>query len=81
VRVVVLDLRNRVLDEGFEAAALESVIEAVETWGAELILTGISPISESMVMELETAHLLLRKNLAEAIATAFQVSEAQRHLL
>jgi len=81
VRVVVLDLRNRILDEGFEASALEIVIEAVESWGAELILTGVSPISESTVMELETAHLLLRKSLAEAIATAFQVSDAQRHLL
>jgi hypothetical protein len=56
------------------------VLETIEGWGAEVILTSISPFSEPVVQEIEATHLLLCKNLPEAIATAFQVSEAQRHL-
>lgn len=81
VRVVVLDLRNRVLDESFDCAALEVVLEAVETWGAETIVTGVSPLSEGVIAQLEASHLLLRKNVAEAVTAAFQIADAQRHLL
>ena len=81
VRVVVLDLGGAVIDEGFGAAGLERLIEEVEAWGAEIILTGISPLSEQVVAELQASHLLSRKDLPEAIAYAFQIAEAQRHLL
>ncbi|MCP5041451.1 MAG: hypothetical protein GY944_10535 [bacterium] len=81
VRTVVVDLRGEALDEGFAAAALEQILETVEAWGAEAILTGVSPIAEPIVAELEAKHLLLRKDLPEAIAAAFQIAEAQRHLL
>ena len=76
-----LDLCGAVLDEAFGAAALENLIENVQSWGAEVILTGISPLSEDVVAELQANLLLSRKDLPEAIAYAFQVAEAQRHLL
>ena len=81
VRVVVLDLCGAVLDEAFGAAALESLVENIQSWGAEVILTGISPLSEDVVAELQANLLLSRKDLPEAIAYAFQIAEAQRYLL
>ena len=81
VRTVVVDLRGEELDEGFAAAALEQILETIEAWGAEAILTGVAPLAEAVVADLEVKHLLLRKDLPEAIAAAFQIAEAQRHLL
>jgi hypothetical protein len=81
VRTVVVDLRGEGLDEGFTAAALEQILETVEAWGAEAILTNVSPLAEPVVADLEVKHLLLRKDLPEAIAAAFQIAEAQRHIL
>ncbi len=81
VRAVVVDLLGEGLDEGFTAAALEQILETVEAWGAEAILTNVSPMAEAIVADLEVKHLLLRKDLPEAIAVAFQIAEAQRHLL
>lgn len=78
VRVVVIDLGGAVIDEGFGAACLEQVLDAIVGWGAEPILTGISPLSEPAVADLEKTHLVIRKDLPEAIAAAFQIAEAQR---
>jgi anti-anti-sigma regulatory factor len=78
VRVVVVDLGGAVIDEGFGAASLEQVLDAVAGWGAEAILTGISPLSEPVVADLEKTHLVMRKDLTAAIAAAFQIAEAQR---
>lgn len=78
VRVVVIDLAGAIIDEGFGAAALEQVLDAVEGWGAEPILTGISPLSEPVVADLEASHLVVSKDLPEAIALGFQVAELQR---
>jgi hypothetical protein len=81
IRAVVVDLRDRELDEGFGAAALEQVLETVESWNAQSLVTGIGPGAEAAIASLETSHLILRKDLSEAIATAFQVADAQKHLL
>jgi hypothetical protein len=81
VRAVVLDLRSAPLDEGYGAIALEQVLESIDIWGAEVILTGVSDLSASVVADLEDQRLLLRKDISEAIATAFQIAEVQRHLL
>src|SRR5262249_13953415 len=78
VRVVIVDLSGAVIDEGFGAASLEQVLAAVESWGAEPVLTGISPLSEPVVADLQKTHLVIRKDLPEAIASAFQIAEAQR---
>lgn len=78
VRVVVLDLAGAIIDEGFGAAALEQVLDAIESWGAEPILTGVSPLSEAAVADVERTHLLMRKDLPDAIASAFQIADALR---
>jgi hypothetical protein len=81
IRAVVIDLRDQPLDEGFGAAALEQILETIETWNAQSLITGVSPQSEAAIASLEVSHLVLRKDLPEAIATAFQISDAQRHQL
>ncbi len=78
VSVVVIDLAGAILDEGFGAASLERTLDAIEAWGAEAILTGVSPLSEAVLADLDRTHLVLRKDLPEAVAAAFQIAEAQR---
>jgi hypothetical protein len=70
-----------VLDDGLGAAALERVVGEIQSWNAEVILTGVSPLSEETVAELQASHMLTRKDLAEAVAYAFQIADAQRRLL
>jgi hypothetical protein len=78
VRVVVVDLSGAIVDDGFGALALERILDAIAGLGAEPILAGVSPLSMGAVSELERAHALVRKDLPEAIAAAFQIAEAQR---
>ena len=78
VSVVVLDLTGTLVDEGFGAVALERALEAVSSWGAEALLTGVSPLSEPAVAGIEQPHLIVQKDLQEAIALAFQIAEATR---
>jgi len=81
VSVVILDLGGVLLDEAFGALALERTLDAIESWGAEPILTEVAPLSESVVAGLEREAVLVRKSLPEAISSAFQIVEAQRTLL
>ena len=81
VRVVVVDLASAIIDESFGALELERVLETIERLGAEPILTGISPLSERAVADLEVSHLIVRKDLPAAIATAFQIADAMRRTL
>ena len=78
VSVVVLDLSGAVLDEAFGAAALEQILESVESWGAETVLAGVGPLSQRVVAELAHQPLLVHKDLHNAIAAAFQIARAQR---
>ena len=79
IRSVVFDLRQQMVDEAFDAAAIERSLETIEAWGAEPILTGITELAQDVIESLETDHLLIRKDLDEAIASAFLIAEAQRH--
>ena len=81
VRVVIVDCSGAIIDEGFGALALERILDAVANVGAEPILAGVSPLSMPVVSELERSHAVLHKDLPEAIATAFQIAEAQRGTL
>ena len=81
LRGLLEDLGGELLDPGFGAAALERVLEEIQSWGAEVILTGINAASEEVVAELQASLMLVRKDLSEAIAYAFQVADAQRHLV
>jgi hypothetical protein len=78
VRVVIVDCSGAIIDEGFGALALERILEAVSGLGAEPILAGVSPLSMGVVHELERSHAVIHKDLPDAIATAFQIAEAQR---
>ena len=53
----------------------------IEAWGAEPVLAGVSPLSERVVAELEHAHLVVRKDLPQAIAAAFVIAQAQQRLV
>ena len=78
VRVVIIDLSDTLIDEGFGAVAIEQILGAVERWGAEAIVTGISPLSARVIEELEHSPLLCHKDLPEAVAAAFRIADAQR---
>jgi anti-anti-sigma regulatory factor len=79
VSVVVVDLSGVVIDEAFGALALEQLVELIEAWGAEAIFAAVSPLSEAAVADLEQQPLLIHKDVAEAIAAAFQLANAQRN--
>lgn len=78
VSVVVLDLRDVILDDAFGASSLESVVEAIEGWGAEPVLAGVSLLSETAVEDLAARGVPVHKDLPLAIAAAFQIAQAQR---
>ena len=78
VSVVIVDLDGAVVDDGFGAVALERVVDVIHAWGAEAMLTGLSPLSERVVLGLAGAPIVMRKDLSTAIATAFQIAESQR---
>jgi len=79
VSVIVIDLTGAVIDEAFGAAALERIVENIETRGAEAVFAGVSPLSEPVVADLARAPLLIEKDLNEAIVAAFRIAESQRH--
>lgn len=81
VRVVVVDLTGAIIDDSFGALALERILESAISWGAEPLLAGVSPLSEHVVADLEQSHVVIHKNLPEAIAAAFQIADAQRRQL
>lgn len=78
VAVVVIDLTGTIVDDGFGALALENVLDAIEAWGAEPVLASVCPGSQRVVAELERHHLVVRKDLSAAVASAFQIAAAQR---
>jgi hypothetical protein len=78
VSVVVLDLSGAIIDEAFGAMALEQVLELVEAWGADAIFAAVSPLSEPAIADLERQPLMIHKDLAGAVAAAFQLANAQR---
>lgn len=81
VSVVVVDLDGAVIDEAFGAVILEQIIESAEARGAEVIFAAPSTLSEPVVADLEPSPLMVHKDLAQAIAAAFQVADAQRSLI
>jgi hypothetical protein len=42
------------------------------------MITGLSPLSERVVLGLSGAPIVMRKDLRAAIAAAFQIAESQR---
>lgn len=81
VSVVIVDLDGAVVDDGFGAVALERVLDVIQAWGAEAMITGLSPLSERVVAGLSGEPIVIRKDLRAAIAIAFQIAESQRRTL
>jgi hypothetical protein len=78
VSVLVVDLRDAVIDEAFGALALEQIMGTASAWGAEVVLADPSPLSRPAIESLSHPPLLIAKSLEEGVATAFQVARAQR---
>lgn len=78
ISVVVIDLAGAVVDDGFGAVALERVVEVIQSWGAEAVIAGASPLSGRVVGSLGRGTLVVRDDLRTAIAAAFQIAEFQR---
>ena len=81
VSVVVVDLEGAVVDEAFGALTLERIIDSAGGRGAEVILAAASTLSSPVVADLDPPPLMIHKDLAHAIAAAFQVADAQRSLV
>jgi hypothetical protein len=79
VSVVVLDLCETIIDEAFGAVALECIVEAADQMGVELILTGVSLLSEHVLTDLESCPLIY-KEMHSAIGAAFQIAKLQQQL-
>ena len=75
IAAVVVDLTGAIVDEAFGASALEQIVETLESRGVEVLLAGVSPLSEATVRGLAERPLLVHKDLHHAIAAAFQVAE------
>ncbi|HVN39473.1 MAG TPA: 4-vinyl reductase [Myxococcota bacterium] len=78
VSVLVVDLRDAVIDEAFGALALEQIMGTASAWGAEVVLADPSPLSRRAIEGLSHPPLLIAKSLEEGVAAAFQVARAQR---
>lgn len=78
VSVLVVDLRDAVIDEAFGALALEQIVGSASAWGAEVVLADPSPVSRRAIDALDHPPLLVAKSLEEAVASAFQIARAQR---
>ena len=59
--------------------ALERVVEVIQSWGAEAVIAGASPLSARLVGSLGRGALVVRPDLQGAIATAFQIADFQRY--
>lgn len=81
VSVVVIDLAGVIVDDGFGAVALERVVDVIRCWGAEAVITGLSPLSERVVAGLAGDPIIATKDLRTTIAMAFQIAESQRRAL
>lgn len=81
IRVVVIDFETARIDPRRDLGSLESLLRRVESWGAESVLANFPDKIESILPRLATGLLLTRSTRAEAIASAFQIVDAQKHLL
>ncbi|MAJ59649.1 MAG: hypothetical protein CBC48_06495 [bacterium TMED88] len=81
VRAVVVNLEHGLLAEEREFESLVQTLQIIDQWGAEAVLSGLSEPLSRRVDQTLLAPLLQRDNLPEAVASAFQIAEAQRYPL
>ena len=71
----------------FDNDEAEALIDLIRTQGDRFVAIGevgldrwiLKRVAESEQTELEERHLVIRKDTPDAIATAFQIAQAQRH--
>jgi hypothetical protein len=80
VSVVVLDLGDAIIEAAYGALTLEQVIAAAEGYGAETIFAAASEALQPVLEGLSRQPLRVLKDLDAAVASAFQVADAQRML-
>ena len=76
VRVVVLDLMNRLAPCEASPHPIEHLLDAIDAWGAEILLTGVRADTLRALSDLNRPLLVGPQRLPESIAMAFQVAEA-----
>jgi anti-anti-sigma regulatory factor len=81
VSVVVLDLSHAFIDAATGAQTLERVIAAAEAYGADTIFAAVSEAAKPVVEDLGRQPLIVTQELDTAVATAFQVADAQRMIV
>jgi hypothetical protein len=79
VRVVVLDLMNRLTLSGTSPHPIENLLDAIDSWGVEALLTGIRADTLQALSDLNRPLLIGPQRFSESIAMAFQVAEAGLH--
>ena len=79
VRVVVLDLMNRLTLSGTSPHPFEKLLDTIDSWGAETLLTGIRTDTLQALSQLNRPLLIGPQRFSESIAMAFQVAEAGLH--
>ncbi len=80
VSVIILDLCSAIIDEAFGAVALECILDAAAQWSVEVVLTGVSALSEATLLDLDDRPLIY-KDLDTAIGAALQIATLQRQML
>ena len=76
VRVVVLDFMNRLVLSEARPHPIEHLLDTIDTWGAETLLTGVRADTLRALSDFDRPLLVGPQRLSESIAMAFQVAEA-----
>ena len=81
IRAVVIDLRSQPIDNEATLISIERVLKILERWSAQPVFAGVCEANEKMLRAFDSNCFVARQKLPEAIATAFQIADAQRHAL
>jgi len=81
ISVVVIDLETAPVPPRGNIDSLASLLARIDSWGAETVLANATEELDRMVSRLHTRPLLSHATREEAIAAAFQIAHAQKHLL
>lgn len=81
IRAVVIDLRGQPIDTEPALVGIERILKILERWPAQPIFAGVCEANEKMLQTFDSDCFVAHQKLPEAIATAFQIAEAQRHAL
>jgi hypothetical protein len=81
IRAVVIDLRGQPIDSEAALVGIERILKILDRWPAQPVFAGVSAANEKTLQTFGSDCFVAHQKLPEAIATAFQIAEAQRHAL